>query len=43
MSKTHGSKTSTKAGRTSQKWCTCGFKRHGKNHEEGEHHKKGSK
>ena len=29
------------AARTSTKWCECGFKRHGPNHEQGAHHKKG--
>jgi hypothetical protein len=26
--------------RTSPKWCVCGFKRHGKNHDKGEHHQR---
>jgi len=25
--------------RTSKKWCECGYKRHGKNHDQGSHHK----
>lgn len=29
--------------RTSEKWCPCGFKKHGRNHEEGIHHKDGKK
>ena len=33
-------KTATKAPRTSAKWCECGLKRRGKNHDEGEHHKR---
>ena len=27
--------------RTSNKWCTCGFKKHGPNHENGAQHKHG--
>jgi hypothetical protein len=27
--------------RTSPKWCECGHKRHGANHDEGSHHKLG--
>jgi len=28
----------TKKERSSPKWCSCGWKRHGKNHDEGMHH-----
>ena len=44
MSLTKGSKKSTKRERSSNKWCPdCVFKRHGKNHVEGLHHKNGKK
>ena len=44
MSLTRGSKKATKRERTSQKWCPeCSFKRNGKNHDDGEHHKRGKK
>ena len=33
-------KRNSKKERSSSKWCPCGYKRHGKNHDEGEHHKK---
>lgn len=35
-------KKNTKKERSSNKWCTCGYKKHGKNHEVGEHHKRGT-
>jgi len=34
-------KKNVKAERTSPLWCSCGYKNHGKNHEDGVHHKHG--
>lgn len=31
------------AARTSKLWCSCGFKKHGPNHEQGEQHRHGKK
>ena len=31
------------AQKTSPKWCSCGYRARGKNHENGKHHNKGKK
>lgn len=36
-------KKNTKKDRSSNKWCPCGYKRRGKNHEQGDHHTKRKK
>ena len=28
----------TCAEKSSKKWCECGYKKHGKNHDQGDHH-----